>query len=59
AAQNAIRHTTSRRKGAAYFELGLAYRNLGNTAKAKEAFTNAKKDPSYARNAAYELDMLK
>ncbi|MBR9977351.1 MAG: tetratricopeptide repeat protein, partial [Bacteroidetes bacterium] len=41
AAQNAIRHTTSRRKGAAYFELGLAYRNLGNTAKAKEAFTNA------------------
>lgn len=59
AAQNAIRLMKSSKKGAAYFELGLAYRNLGNTAKAKEAFTNAKKDPSYARNAAYELDMLK
>jgi tetratricopeptide (TPR) repeat protein len=46
-------------KGAAYFEMGLAYRNLGNTAKAKDAFTNAKKDPTYARNADYELKMLK
>ena len=46
-------------KGAAYFELGLAYRNLGNSAKAKDAFTNAKKDPTYARNADYELKMLK
>jgi len=58
AAQDAIKHGKSARNGAAYFELGLAYRNLGSTAKAKEAFTNAKKDPSYARNAAYELDML-
>jgi tetratricopeptide (TPR) repeat protein len=59
AAQNAIKYNKSPRKGAAYFELGLAYRNLGNTAKAKDAFTNAKKDPSYARNADYELKMLK
>ncbi len=46
-------------KGAAYFEMGLAFRNLGNSAKAKDAFTNAKKDPTYARNADYELQMLK
>ncbi|HOJ03567.1 MAG TPA: tetratricopeptide repeat protein [Bacteroidota bacterium] len=46
-------------KGAAYFEMGLAYRNMGNMAKAKDAFTNAKKDPAYARNADYELKMLK
>lgn len=59
AAQNAVKYNNSPRKGAAYFELGLAYRNLGNTAKAKDAFTNAKKDPSYARNADYELKMLK
>ncbi len=59
AAQNAVKYNKSPRKGAAYFELGLAYRNLGNTSKAKEAFTNAKKDPSYARNADYELKMLK
>ena len=58
AAQNAIKYTKGS-KGAAHFEMGLAYRNQGNTAKAKEAFTNAKKDPSYARNADYELKMLK
>jgi len=46
-------------KGAAHFEMGLAYRNLGNTAKARESFNNAKKDPSYARNADYELKMLR
>ena len=46
-------------KGAAYFEMGLAYRNMGNMAKAKDAFSNAKKDPAYARNADYELKMLK
>lgn len=59
AAQNAVKYNKTPRKGAAYFELGLAYRNQGNTAKAKEAFLNAKKDPSYARNADYELKMLK
>ncbi len=59
AAANAIKHIKSPQKGAAYFEMGLAYRNQGNTTKAKEAFTNAKKDPSYARNADYELKMLK
>ncbi|MFZ1730237.1 MAG: tetratricopeptide repeat protein [Bacteroidota bacterium] len=59
AAQNAIKLIKSPQKGAAYFEMGLAYRNLGNTAKAKEAFTSAKKDPGYVRNADYELKMLK
>ncbi|MBE0643074.1 MAG: tetratricopeptide repeat protein [Bacteroidetes bacterium] len=59
AAQNAIKFIKTPQKGAAYFEMGLAYRNLGNIAKAKEAFTNAKKDPGYARNADYELKMLK
>ncbi|MBN1447638.1 MAG: tetratricopeptide repeat protein [Bacteroidetes bacterium] len=59
AAQNAIKHGNAARNGAAYFELGLAYRNQGNTAKAKDAFQKAKKDPSYARNAEYELKMLK
>ena len=58
AAEEALKHGKSARNGAAYFELGLAYRNLGNSAEAKKAFQNAKKDPSYARNAAYELEML-
>ena len=59
AAQSAVKYIKSPQKGAAYFEMGLAYRNMGNTTKAKEAFTSAKKDPSYARNADYELKMLK
>jgi tetratricopeptide (TPR) repeat protein len=59
AATTAIKLIKSPQKGAAYFELGLAYRNQGNTTKAKEAFTNAKKDPTYARSADYELKMLK
>lgn len=59
AAQSAIKHIKSPQKGAAYFEMGLAYRNLGNMTKAKDAFTSAKKDPAYARNADYELKMLK
>lgn len=59
ASQDAIKLMKGGGKGAAYFELGLAYRNQGNTAKAKEAFQNAKKDPAYARNADYELKMLK
>ncbi len=58
AANEALKHIKGP-KGSAYFEMGLAYRNLGNTAKAKDAFTNAKKDPTYARNADYELKMLK
>ncbi len=45
-------------KGAAYFEIGLAYRNLGNMAEAKKAFLEAKKDPTYSRNADYELKQM-
>jgi tetratricopeptide (TPR) repeat protein len=45
-------------KGAAHFEIGLAHRNLGNTAAAKKAFKMAKKDPTYSRNAEYELKQL-
>jgi tetratricopeptide (TPR) repeat protein len=58
AANEALKHIKGA-KGAAYFELGLAHRNLGNTAKAREAFTQAKRDPTYARNADYELKMLR
>ncbi len=46
-------------KGAAWFEIGLAYRNQGNMGEAKKAFLEAKKDPQYARNAEYEIKQMK
>ncbi len=43
----------------AYFELGVAYKKLGQIEEARKAFFEAKKDPRLARNAQYELDLLK
>lgn len=43
----------------AYFELGVAYKKLGQIEEARKAFLEAKKDPRLARNAQYELDLLK
>lgn len=43
----------------AYFELGVAYKKLGQVEEARKAFLEAKKDPRLARNAQYELDLLK
>jgi tetratricopeptide (TPR) repeat protein len=43
----------------AYFELGIAYKRLGQVEEARKAFLEAKKDPRLARNAQYELDLLK
>lgn len=47
------------RKGAEYFELGMAYKKMNEIAKARTAFTEAGKDPTYARNAQYELEGLR
>ena len=58
AAQDAIKYGKAP-NGAAYFEMGIAYRNSGNMAEAKKAFLNAKKDATYARNAQYELEQIK
>ena len=58
AAETALQNMKTNQKGPAYFEMGLAYRNLGNTQKAISAFNQAKKDPKYARSAEYELNLL-
>ncbi len=58
AATKAIKYLKPRSRGAAYFELGVAYRNKGNVAKAREAFMKAKKDPKFSRNAKYEIERL-
>jgi len=59
AADKAISSNKAEKNGPGYFEMGIAYRNLGNMPKAKEAFLQAKKDPMYSRNAEYELKQLK
>lgn len=59
AAQGALDAKKRGAKGAEYFELGLAYKQLKDYEKARAAFNEAKKDASYSRNAQYELDGLK
>lgn len=59
AAQEAIKQKKRGAKGAEYFEIGIAYKKLKDIEKARAAFAEAKKDPSYSRNAQYELDGLK
>ncbi len=59
AAKEALNLKKRGSKGAEYFELGVGYKKLSDYEKAREAFNEAKKDPSYSRNAQYELDGMK
>jgi len=59
AAKSALKLKTRGSKGAEYFELGVAYKKVNDIAQARAAFMEAKKDPTYSRNAQYELDGLK
>ena len=44
--------------GAANFHLGVAYKNLGEKSRAKNAFQRAIKDKDWRASAKYELDLL-
>ncbi len=59
AAKSALDTKKRGAKGAEYFELGIAYKRLNDYENARAAFNEAKKDPTYSRNAQYELDGLK
>lgn len=59
AALNAVKFKKKGGKGAEFFELGIAYKKLGQKDKARGAFAEARKDATYARNAQYELDGLR
>ncbi len=59
AAEEAIKQKKRGSKGAEYFEIGIAHKKLKDYEKARAAFAEAKKDPTYSRNAQYELDGLK
>ena len=38
--------------------MGLAYKGKGDNTKAKEMFDKAKSDPTYRKNAEYQLGIL-
>lgn len=59
AANQALKFKKGRSKGAEYFEVGIAYKKMKEFDKARSAFSEARKDPTYSRNAQYELDGLK
>jgi tetratricopeptide (TPR) repeat protein len=59
AAKSALEYKKRGAKGAEYFELGIAYKRMNDYTNARAAFNEAKKDPTYSRNAQYELDGLK
>ena len=42
----------------AYFELGMAEKNLRNIIAAKDAFEKAKKDRNWRKSAQFELDLI-
>ena len=47
-----------RKYAAAWYELGVAEKNLGNKAAAKIAFKEASKDRKWKKSAQYEIKML-
>jgi tetratricopeptide (TPR) repeat protein len=58
AAQNALKHRSGISKGGPYYYMGVAYKNLGDNAKAKEMLNQAKADPTYKKLVEYELSLL-
>ena len=59
AAENALKYRKTITAGGPYYYLGLDYKSKGDMEKAKEMFTNAKKDATYRKTAEYELAALK
>ncbi len=58
-ARSAIEYKQRGRLGGEYFELGVALKNQGRRQEAIRAFEEAAKDPTYRRNAEYELEELR
>ncbi len=59
AADNAINNRKKISKGAGYYYKGLAFKGLGDTAKAMENFKVSVKDKTYKASSKYELKLLK
>jgi tetratricopeptide (TPR) repeat protein len=58
-ARRAIEFKQRGRMGGEYFELGVALKYQGRRQEAISAFQEAAKDPTYRRNAEYELEELR
>jgi tetratricopeptide (TPR) repeat protein len=58
AAENALKHRNGISKGGPYYYMGVAYKNMGDNAKAKEMLNQAKSDPTYKKLVEYELSLL-
>lgn len=59
AGQSALKYHASVGRGGAYYYIGLAYKNKGEVAKAKQMFEKAKSDAAYKKSAEYELSAMK
>ncbi len=59
AADNAINHRKKTSKGAGYYYKGLAFKGLGDKAKAKANFSISVKDRTYKASSKYELKQLR
>jgi tetratricopeptide (TPR) repeat protein len=59
ASENALKYKTKITAGGPNYYMGLAYKGKGDITKAKEMFTKAQSDPTYRKNADYQLDLLK
>ncbi len=59
AAENALKYKSKISNGGPYYYMGLAYKNKGDTTKAKEMFTHALGDENYKKSVENELSALK
>ena len=58
ASENALKYKSKITNGGPNYYMGLAYKGKGDTQKAKEMFEKAKADPTYRKNAEYQLGIL-
>ncbi len=59
ASENALKYKTKITTGGPNYYMGIAYKGKGDNTKAKEMFNKAQSDPTYRKNADYQLDLLK
>jgi tetratricopeptide (TPR) repeat protein len=58
ASENALKYKSKITAGGPQYYMGLAYKGKGENQKAKEMFEKAKSDPTYRKNAEYQLGLL-
>lgn len=59
ASENALKYKSKISTGGPNYYMGLAYKGKGDITKAKEMFEKTKSDPTYRKNAEYQLELLK